>query len=141
MNVKQMNTTALAYIGDAVYETYIRQHVMSDNAVNVDVLHRRAVAFVSAGGQAYVIKKFMRQRDEAETEVNDAFRLTDEETSVVRRARNHKISSKAKNADPVTYKWATAFEALVGYLYLSGFIERLEMFVRASIDVIENERR
>ena len=135
-----MNTTALAYIGDAVYETFVRQHVMLGNAANVDVLHKRAVAFVRADGQAFAMKKFMREKEDIEAPQEGAFRLTDEEAAIVRRARNHKVSSKAKNADVMTYKWATAFEALVGYLFVTEDKERLELLVKTSIDAIENER-
>ena len=140
MDVKQMNTTALAYIGDAVYETYVRQHVMHDNASNVDLLHKRAVAFVRADGQAFAIKKFVREKEDIEAPFEGAFRLTDDEAAIVRRARNHKISSKAKNADAMTYNWATAFEALVGYLYLSEEKERLELMINTAISAIEKER-
>jgi len=140
MDVRQMNTTALAYIGDAVYETYVRQYVMHDNASNVDVLHKRAVAFVRADGQAFAIKKFVREKEDIEAPSEGAFRLTDDEAAIVRRARNHKISSKAKNADAMTYKWATAFEALVGYLYLLEEKERLELMINTAISAIEKER-
>ena len=63
--------------------------------------------------------------------------LTETEADVVRRARNHKITSKPKNADPVTYKMATAFEALLGYLYLDGQEERLQAVMERAARVIE----
>lgn len=141
MDVKKINTTALAYIGDAVYEVYVRRHVMEYNQTNVDMLHKRAIAFVRAEGQAGVIKHLMKQRDVIEAPDNGAFRLSDEEAALVRRARNHKSASKPKNADPVIYKWATAFEALVGYLHLLGEDERAELLIHTAIDFIENERR
>ena len=141
MDVKKINTTALAYIGDAVYEVYVRQHVMEYNQTNVDMLHKRAIAFVRAEGQASVIKHLVKQRDVIEAPDNGAFRLSDEEAALVRRARNHKSASKPKNADPVIYKWATAFEALVGYLHLLGENERAELLIHTAIDFIENERR
>mgnify|MGYP000709932826 CR=1 FL=1 len=68
MDVKKLNTTSLAYIGDAVYEVYVRSHVMEKDAAHTDALHRRAVAFVRADGQAQVIKRLMREREAAQTD-------------------------------------------------------------------------
>ena len=108
-----MNTTALAYIGDAVYEVYIRKHVLSMGSVHVDVLHQKSVEYVRADGQAAALKRIFD-------------RLTPDEQALVKRARNHKSSSRPKSTDPVTYKWATAMEALVGYLYIENQSRRLD---------------
>jgi len=108
-----MNTTALAYIGDAVYEVYIRKHVLSKGSVHVDVLHQKSVEYVRADGQAAALKRIFD-------------RLTPDEQALVKRARNHKSSSRPKSTDPVTYKWATAMEALVGYLYIENQSRRLD---------------
>lgn len=124
MDTKNINTTALAYMGDAVYETYIREHVMQQGYVHSNELHRAAVKYVSAGGQAKAIKAVFDD-------------LTEEEQKLVKRARNHKTSSKAKNADPVTYKWATALEALIGKTHLDGDIEREKELIERIIKVIE----
>lgn len=112
-------------MGDAVYEIYIRKHVMETGHVHVDKLHAMAVPFVKAEGQARAIKYLM-----------DNF-LTEEEKSLTKRARNHKIATKAKNATPMDYKWATAFEAVLGYLYLKGDTKRLEEVVAKAIWYIE----
>ena len=127
MNIKpkDMNTTALAFLGDAVYEVYARKHVMETGEMRADKLHRMAVKYVCADGQAKAVKSMM----------NDF--LTEEEIRLVKRARNHKTTSKARSADPVTYKLATAFEALVGYLELAGDKERLEMVVAEALKRIE----
>ena len=124
-DVKQINTTALAYMGDAVYEVYVRRHVMESGHVHVDRLHAMAVPFVKAEGQARAVKYLMENG------------LTDEEQTLARRARSHKIASKAKNASPMDYKWATAFEALIGYLYLKGDGERMEEIISMAIHHIE----
>lgn len=124
-DVKQINTTALAYMGDAVYEVYIRRHVMETGHVHVDKLHAMAVPFVKAEGQAKAIKYLIEEF------------LTEEEKALTKRARNHKIATKAKNATPMDYKWATAFEALLGYLYLKGDVERLETVIAEAIKYIE----
>lgn len=124
--MKNLNTTVLAYMGDAVYECYIRLHVLKSGKVNVDVLHKSAVKYVRAEGQATALKKIFDT-------------LSPEEQALVKRARNRKIVSKPKNADPVTYKMATAFEALIGDLYLTGRKERLEELIDKAIDAIDSE--
>ena len=129
-NIRNMNTTALAFMGDAVYEVYIRKLVMSDGQTRADRLHAMAVPYVRAKGQATAVKKMM----------NEGF-LTEEELALVKRARNHKISSKPKNAGPVEYKLATAFEALLGALYLCGEIQRLEEIVKEAEAIIRNMQK
>lgn len=117
LNPKDINTTALAYIGDAVYETYVREHVLGQDlrgmdknfGAHVDALHKRAIRYVRADGQAKAVKAML----------NEGF-LGDEEAALVRRARNHKTASKPKNADAMDYKYATAFEALIGFWHLSA---------------------
>lgn len=124
-NPKEINTTALAYLGDAVYEVYVRKHVMEGGCQRADMLHRMAVKYVCADGQARAVKFLMRDF------------LTEEEVRLVKRARNHKTTSKARSADPVTYKLATAFEALVGYLELNGDRERAEEVIAEALKRIE----
>ena len=124
-DVKQINTTDLAYMGDAVYEVYIRKHVMETGHVHVDRLHAMAVPYVKAEGQARAIKYLMDNL------------LNEEEKALTKRARNHKIATKAKNATPMDYKWATAFEALLGYLHLKGDFERLDEVAGTAIKYIE----
>ena len=117
LNPKEINTTALAYIGDAVYEIYVREHVLGQDlrgmdknfGAHVDALHKRAIRYVRADGQAKALRAMMR----------DGF-LSEAEEALVRRARNHKTASKPKNADAMDYKYATAFEALIGFWHLSA---------------------
>ena len=126
MDTKNINTTALAYIGDAVYEVYIREYVMKYAAAHADRLHREAVRYVSAAGQAKAIKKMFDSLDE-------------EEQQLVKRARNHKYSSKARSASPMDYKWATACEALIGRVHLDGNIAREKQLVAQIIEIIDSE--
>ncbi len=126
-DITYMNTTVLAFLGDSVYETYVRNHVIGKGQVNADLLHRAAVRFVRADAQAFALKAMMDG-------------LSEEEQSLVKRARNKKISTKPKNADPVVYKWATAFEALIGFLYLSEDHRRMEEIIRKAIDLIEGKK-
>ncbi|QAT43538.1 Mini-ribonuclease 3 [Aminipila luticellarii] len=124
MDRSKMNTTALAYIGDAVYEVYVRKYVLEKDAVNVNKQNKLAVRFVRAEGQALAIKKLMDS-------------LPENELALVKRARNKKITSKPQNADAVTYKLATAFEALVGFLYLSEQTKRLEEIIHQAVELID----
>jgi len=124
----ETNTTVLAYIGDAVYESYIRNHVLKSGKTRVDALHNLSVKYVRADGQAAAIKQLFDG-------------LTPEEQNLVKRARNHKSMSRPKNADPVTYKWATALEALIGRLYLDEDIERLEEIISMAIRAIDGEEK
>ena len=123
-----MNTTALAWLGDAVYEVAVRKFIMEKGPRTSGSLHHMAIKFVCAEGQAMVIKKLMQE-------------LTEEEQALVRRARNRRITSKPNHADPVTYKLSTAFEAFVGYLYLIGNQERLDWFIDQAIAIIDKEDR
>ena len=120
--LKNVNTTALAYMGDAVYEQAVREHVMKSGLSDVNRLHLTSTQFVKASAQAMVIKTLFQE-------------LTEEEKRLVKRARNRKSATRAKNADPVTYKWATAFEALIGYLYLADEEERLKQLMDRAIEI------
>ena len=102
---------------------------MDTGQQNADSLHRMAVKFVCADGQAKAVKSMM------------ADFLTEEEVSLVRRARNRKTASKARSADAVTYKLATAFEALMGFLYLDGQQQRLEEVGLEALKRIEEAER
>lgn len=122
--LRQLNTTALAYMGDAVYEQYIREHILSKGSADVNKLHRISTMYVSAPAQAKIIKSLFDD-------------LSEEEQKLVKRARNRRYHTKAKNADPVTYKWATALEALIGYLYLSGDMQRLTEICERAVEIVE----
>ncbi|WP_027399735.1 Mini-ribonuclease 3 [Anaerovorax odorimutans] len=123
-NLQYINTTVLAYMGDAVYEVYVRKFVIESGQVHANKLHRLSVKYVKAEGQAKALKLLFDE-------------LTPNEQNLVKRARNKKITSKPKNADPIIYKLATAFEALIGYLYLSNDVKRLEDIVQKSFLMID----
>ncbi|WP_050613613.1 Mini-ribonuclease 3 [Bacillus testis] len=128
----ELNSLALAYMGDAVYETYIRHHLLLKGGVKPNQLHRESTRFVSAKAQSKVIHFFLEEES-----------LSEEEQGVVRRGRNAKSGSVPKNTDVQTYNYSTAFEALIGYLFLSGRVERMENLIKRSIEFIEemNEKR
>ena len=117
-NIRNMNTTALAFLGDAVYEVYVRQHVLEQEKVHVDRLHRLAVKYVRADGQARVVKRLLAEG-----------LLTEEEQAVFKRGRNANVHSIPQHASRAQYQQATALEALLGWLYLNGRRERInELF-------------
>jgi ribonuclease-3 family protein len=120
-----MNTTALAFLGDAVYEVYVRNFLIGKGEARADRLHRSAVKYVRAEAQARSLKTIMDK-------------LTEDEISLVKRASNKKNSTKPQNVAPVIYKWSTAFEALIGYLYISDDSERLEEVIFAAMESIKN---
>lgn len=124
-NPRELNIAALAFLGDAVYEVYARNYVVETKKADADILHRSAVRYVCAAGQAKAVKSMMRDF------------LTEEEVALVKRARNHKTTSKARSADAVTYKLATALEALFGFLYLDGQQERLDRVAEEALRRIE----
>ncbi|MEC5269224.1 Mini-ribonuclease 3 [Heyndrickxia coagulans] len=129
LDPKQLNSLALAYMGDAVYEEYIRHHVLLQGKTKPNRLHREAIRFVSAKAQAQVLKQMMNED-----------LLTEEETAVVRRGRNAKSGTVPKNTDVQTYRHSTAFEALIGYHYLSGSRERMEALIEKAIGIVEVQK-
>lgn len=118
----QMSPLSLAYIGDAVFEVYIRSYIMKDVNMPVSKLHKAATRYVKATAQANIIK-------------NISGSFTDEEMSVYKRGRNAHSYTSAKNADIVDYRMATGLEALIGYLYIKKETKRLEEIIEMCIDV------
>lgn len=115
---KNMNILTLAYLGDAIYEIYIREYLINKGIVKVNDLQKTSIKYVSAKGQAEYLKYFM-----------DNNMLSDDELEIVFRARNHKGTRHPKNTDIITYKYATALEALFGYLYLEKEFEIMEELI------------
>jgi ribonuclease-3 family protein len=109
---KTYGSLTLAYVGDAVYEAYIRLKLTEKGDKRVNALNKEARRYVSARAQCAIVEKIMGE-------------LTGEERAVYLRGRNAKVYTKAKNADLREYHSATGFEAVIGYLYLTGEKERL----------------
>ncbi|MDQ0272555.1 Mini-ribonuclease 3 [Cytobacillus purgationiresistens] len=126
---KQLNSLALAYMGDAVFENYVRHELIQKGSVRPNLLHKEATRYVSAKAQAKVIHAML-----------DGDNLSEEERAVVRRGRNAKSGTVPKNTDVQTYRYSTAFEALIGYLYLSDRLERLEEIVVQAFEWIEGRK-
>ena len=115
MDAKTINGITLAFIGDAVMSLKVREYLVEQGSQKTDVLQKRSVRWVSAKAQANFLTKLQEQ---------DFF--TEAETDIILRGRNANTGTKAKNADMMTYRLSTGFEALWGYLYLSQQNERLE---------------
>ena len=112
---KEINVLVLAYLGDTIYEDYVREYLIKKGIGNVNDLQKESINYVSAKSQA----KFLQ-------DMLDNNFLSDEETTVVKRARNYKTTSHPKNCDIVTYKYATGLESLIGYLDLEGKRDRID---------------
>lgn len=111
-DIRMFNPLVLAYVGDTVYDTFVRTMLVSGGSIQVNKLHKRAIKFVQAKAQAEILEKLSHI-------------LTEDEQDIVRRGRNTKSATVPKNADIMDYRHATGFEALIGYLYLTGNLERL----------------
>lgn len=123
---KQLNSLALAYMGDAVFEKYVRLHLLQSGRVRPNKLHKEATRYVSAKAQANIIHAFIENQ-----------LLSEEEIAVVKRGRNAKSGSVPKNTDVQTYRYSTAFEALIGYLFLGGNEKRLDELIEAAFAIID----
>ena len=115
MQTVEINVLVLAYLGDTIYENYIRKYLIGKGIGNVNDLQKESINYVSAKSQA----KFLQ-------DMLDNNFLSDEEITVVKRARNYKTTSHPKNCDIVTYKYATGLESLIGYLDLEGKRDRID---------------
>jgi ribonuclease-3 family protein len=118
---KLLNPIVLAYIGDAIYEVFIRQYVISMTNHRPNHLHRLSTQYVSARAQAKALQGWMPI-------------LTAEETDIVKRGRNAKSGTSAKNADILEYRHSTAFECLIGYLYYTKQLERLQYLMMLTLE-------
>ena len=115
MTTIETNSLVLAYLGDTVYENYIRLFLIKKGINHVKELQEASLNYVSAKSQARILRNL----------INDNF-FNEEELKIIKRARNSKTNSHPKNTDIVTYKEATSLEAIIGYLKLENNIERIE---------------
>lgn len=114
--IDTMSPLTWAYVGDAVYELYVRTHLINTTKLKPHALHMQSIKYVKAKAQAQVLQNL----DEI---------LTNEEKEIARRGRNTKNHHLPKNAEVQDYMYSTAFEALIGYLYLTKKEERLEQIL------------
>ena len=107
MDTRTINIITLAYLGDAVYEVYVRKFLIDKKIAFVEDLQSKAINYVSAKNQNKILNYLLENNI-----------LNDNEIDIIKRGRNYKRGSHPKNTDIVTYKNSTGFEALIGYLYL-----------------------
>lgn len=112
----QLPSLALAYIGDAVFELYVRNKLINQGLVKVHSLHRQAIKRVNAGLQARLLESIKTQ-------------LTDTELAIAKRGRNAKSGHVPKNAEVTEYRKSTGLETLIGFLYLKGEYSRIEQLL------------
>ncbi len=121
IDIQTVPAQTLAFIGDAVYNVYIRTYLTSISTAKSGILHNMSIKYVSAKGQAFTIDKIMEE-------------LNDNEISIYKRGRNTNIPSVSKHVDVIEYKKATGFESLIGYLYVTKQTQRLEYIVKKCIE-------
>ena len=125
MNPNNMNILVLAYLGDSVYEHYIRTYLIHQNIANVNDLLSVSLRYVSAKSQAKIVQELI-----------DRNQLTEEEQAIYRRARNAKNNHHPKNCDIVTYKQATGLEGIIGYLEILGKTDRIQEIIKMIVGEI-----
>lgn len=122
MDANLYNGLCLAYIGDAIYEIYVRKHALDLGLTKANDLHQFVTSFTNANAQSKSLHTFLEQN-----------LLSEEELAIFKRGRNSHIHTKRKNVDLSLYLDSTGFEALLGYLYLKGRISRLEELINISL--------
>lgn len=120
VDINLLSPLTWAYVGDAVYELYVRTNLVNKTKLKPHKLHIESIKYVKAKAQADILKEIMDK-------------LTDDEKEIVRRARNAENHHLPKNAEPEDYMYSTAFEGLIGYLYLCKKDERLKEIVEMSV--------
>ncbi len=126
IDINLINGIALAFEGDAVYSMYIRRHLIFQGLTKPNQLHRQATHYVSAKAQASLISQLLEEK-----------LLTEKEEDIYKRGRNANSHTKAKNTDIITYRMSTGFEAIMGYLHMTGQVNRLEELIVWCIAKVE----
>jgi ribonuclease-3 family protein len=121
-DIREVSPSVLAYVGDAVFELYIRLHVAARKVTKSGTLHKQAIMHVRAEAQANAARILLPE-------------LSEDESTIFRRAKNSNPISMAKNASPADYKYATGLEAVIGYLYLTDQKERLDYLLLRIITI------
>lgn len=124
IDLQIVSNQTLAFIGDAVYNVYIRTYLASKSNIQTGILHKQSIKYVSAKAQSKVIDHILEK-------------LSEDEINIYKRGRNTNITTVSKNVDIVEYKKATGFEALIGELYIQKKIDRLEELINMSIKIVE----
>lgn len=123
IDIRTYSPLALAYIGDSVFDIYVRTKVVKEGNTSVNNLHKKCVKYVSAKAQNQMVLKIMEE-------------FSEEEKNVFRRGKNTKMHTVAKNATLSEYRNATGFEAVLGWLYLQDKTERLEEIIKKAMETV-----
>jgi len=124
LRVNQLSPLVLAWVGDSVFDLFVRCRLTSKKNESAHKMHVKAISYVSASAQSKIVNVLFDL-------------LNDEEKAIFRRGRNSKSATIPKHADVLDYRRATALEAVLGYLYLLGKQERLNALLNIAVDVIE----
>lgn len=125
-DLREYSPSLLAYIGDAVYELYVRVYLATEGHRRVRDVHRDTVSLVKAASQARLLREIIPE-------------LSEEEKAVMMRGRNTKTCHPPRGADVHDYRLSTGLEALIGYLYLKGQEERLKSWVKLALTQLHPE--
>ena len=128
-DIERMNSSTLAYLGDAVFEVIVREKIVLEKPGDVGRAHHTAVRYVSAAGQALAAKAM----------IAEGF-LTEEEEKIYKKARNHRSMSRPLYGDPREYMIATGFEALLGFLFLSDDRQRLREIAAEAVRIVDSSK-
>lgn len=119
MKTIEINSLVLAYLGDSVYETYVREYLIKKGIAHVKDLQEESLKYITAKSQAQILHDLINKNI-----------FTNEELEIIKRARNTKVNTHPKNCSINVYHDATSFEALIGYLKLENKIERIEEIIK-----------
>lgn len=124
--IKTYSMLSLAFLGDSIHSLFVRSKLVNDKTFKVKELHSKTTKFVKAKSQSFVLEKIMEV-------------LLEDELQVVKSSRNAKTNNIAKNSSIKDYKYATAFESLLGFLALQNNFTRLNLILNLSYDIIKKE--
>ncbi len=122
--INMMSPLTWAYVGDSVYELYIRTYLSNNTNLNPHKMHVEAIKYVRAEAQAKLVK---------------LLELTEEEQNIVRRGRNAENHHLPKHASATDYMYSTAFEALIGYLFLNHKEERIREIIAECVNLVNKK--
>lgn len=124
-----LNGLALAYLGDSVWEIHVRKHLVDGGLTKVNDLHKAAIRYTSAAGEAIAADALFAEGFYSETEID-----------LFKRGRNAESTHKPKSVDLGTYHKSTGFEAVIGFLFAEGKTDRMEELIAESLLLIEENQ-
>ena len=126
IEINMMSPLEWAYVGDSVYELYTRTYLSNSTNLNPHNMHVKSIKYVKANAQYKILQKL---------------NLNDEEIDIVKRGRNTENHHLPKHATHEEYMYSTAFEALIGYLFLNKKYQRLEEILKECVEIVDKEEQ